>query len=116
NNVADFNRFLVKYFPVTKNLQQGGQFKDADRLGFVHQIKARFGEKIEEGASHATLYSYYNGLSQYLRWCDLTNAIAFTQDSLEGYMSHLHTRVMQGTLKRSTYKRYHSDLLVLFRD
>ncbi|MBF4370937.1 hypothetical protein EAY04_23400, partial [Vibrio anguillarum] len=108
--------FLVKYFPVTKNLQQGGQFKDADRLGFVHQIKARFGEKIEEGASHATLYSYYNGLSQYLRWCDLTNAIAFTQDSLEGYMSHLHTRVMQGTLKRSTYKRYHSDLLVLFRD
>ncbi|HHC6514022.1 TPA: phage integrase N-terminal SAM-like domain-containing protein [Vibrio parahaemolyticus] len=116
NNSVDFNRFLVKHFPATKKLQQGGQFKDADRLGFVHQIKARFGEKIEEGYSYNTLYSHYRKLSQYLRWCDLNNAIAFTQDSLEGYMSHLHTRVMQGTMKRSTYKKHHSGLLVLFRD
>lgn len=116
NNVADFNRFLVKHFPATKELQQGGQFEDADRLGFVHQIRARFGEKIEEGDSHDTLYGHYFKLSQYLRWCDLTNAIAFTQDSLEGYMSHLHTRVMQGTLKRSSYNLLHSCMLVLFRN
>ncbi len=116
NNVADFNRFLVKHFPATKNLQQGGQFEDADRLGFVHQIKARFGKNIEEGDSHHTLYAHYHKLSQYLRWCDLNNAIAFTQDSLEGYMSHLHTRVMQGTMKRSSHKLQHSTLSVLFRD
>lgn len=116
NNSVDFNRFLVKHFPATTKLQQGDQFEDADRLGFVHQIRVRFGEKIEEGDSHDTLYDYYYKLSQYLRWCDLANAIAFTQDSLEGYMSHLQTRVMQGTLKRSTYKFLHSRMLVLFRD
>lgn len=116
NNVADFNRFLVKHFPSTKQLQQGDQFVDAEREGFVQQIRTRFGEKIEEGDSHDTLYHHYSRLSQYLRWCDLTNAIAFTQDSLEGYMSHLHTMVMQGTMKRSTYKLRHSGLLVLFRD
>ncbi len=116
NNVVDFNRFLVKHFPATTKLQQGGQFEDADRQGYVHQVKARFGEKIEERNSHETLYHHYHRLSQYLRWCDLTNAIAFTQDSLEGYMSHLHTRVMQGTLKRSSYKLLHSRMLVLFRD
>ncbi|HGY9586797.1 TPA: phage integrase N-terminal SAM-like domain-containing protein [Vibrio harveyi] len=116
NNAVDFNRFLVKHFPATTKLQQGDQFEDADRLGFVQQVKARFDEKIEEGGNHNTLYSYYSRLSKYLRWCDLTNAIAFTQDSLEGYMSHLHTRVMQGTMKRSTYKLLHSSMLVLFRD
>ncbi len=116
NDVADFNRFLVKHFPATKKLQQGGQFEDANRQGFVHQVNARFGEKIEEGVSHNTLYSYYHKLSQYLRWCDLTNAIAFTQDSLEGYMSHLHTRVMQGTMKRSNHNHHRSFLSVLFRD
>lgn len=116
NKLADFNRFLVKHFPSTKQLQQGDQFEDADRLGFVHQIRARFGEKIEEGDSHDTLYAHYHRLSQYLRWCDLTNAIAFTQDSLEGYMSHLHTRVMQGTMKSSTYTIQRSVLSVLFRD
>lgn len=116
NCVADFNRFLVKHFPATKKLQQGGQFEDADRQGFVYQIKARFSEKIEEGDSHNTLYINYIRLSQYLRWCDLNNAIAFTQDSLEGYMSHLHTRVMQGTMKRSSHKQQRSTLSVLFRD
>lgn len=116
NNAVDFNRFLVKHFPATKKLQQGGQFEDADRQGFVHQIKARFSEKIEEGDSHATLYRHYQRSSQYLRWCDLNNAIAFTQDSLEGYMSHLHTRVMQGIMKRSAYKQQRSVLSVLFHD
>ncbi|WP_045414312.1 phage integrase N-terminal SAM-like domain-containing protein [Vibrio owensii] len=116
NNVVDFNRFLVKHFPATEKLQQGGQFEDANRQGFVHQVKARFGEKIEEGESHYTLYAHYHKLSQYLRWCDLNNAITFTQDSLEGYMSQLHTRVMQGTMKSSTYKRMHSAMSVLFRD
>ncbi len=116
NNAVDFNRFLVKHFPATIELQQGGQFEDADRLGFVHQIKTRFDEKIEEGESHESLYRNYLRLSQYLRWCDLNNAIAFTQDSLEGYMSHLHTRVMQGTMKRSTHTLQRSVLSVLFRD
>lgn len=116
NNLADFNRFLIKHFPTTKALHQGGQFEDADREGFVHQIKDRFVEKIEEGDSHHSLHNTYTRLSQYLRWCDQNSAIAFTQESLEGYMSHLHTRVMQGTLKSSSYKVIHSIMLVLFRD
>lgn len=115
-NLADFNRFLIKHFPTTKALHQGGQFENADREGFVHQIKDRFVEKIEEGDSNHSLHNTYIKLSQYLRWCDLNNAIAFTQESLEGYMSHLHTRVMQGTLKSSSYKVIHSIMLVLFRD
>ncbi|MHA2940218.1 hypothetical protein ACXJY6_18235 [Vibrio sp. RC27] len=116
NSLADFNRFLIKHFPTTKALHQGGQFEDADREGFVHQIKDRFVEKIEEGDSHYYLHSIYRKLSQYLRWCDLNNAIDFTQESLEGYMSHLYTRVMQGTLKSSSYKVFYSIMLVLFRD
>ncbi|HBH7915672.1 TPA: hypothetical protein ACN306_001881 [Vibrio parahaemolyticus] len=116
NQLADFNRFLVKHFPSTKQLQQGDQFEDANRQGLIHQIKDRFSEKIEEGESHRTLYSHYHKLSQYLRWCDLNNAITFTQESLEDYMSHLHTRVMQGTLKSTSYVQQHSNLLVLLRD
>lgn len=116
NSLADFNRFLVKYFPATHELQQGGQFEDANRKSFVNQIKTCFGEKVEEGVSHNTLISQYMNWSQYLRWCDQNNAIAFTQTSLEGYMSHMHTRVMQGTLKKSTYHQKLSSCLVLFRD
>ncbi|WP_019350540.1 hypothetical protein [Vibrio splendidus] len=116
NNVADFNRFLVKHFPTTQELQQGAKFEGANRENLVHQIKARFAEKIEEGDSHNTLHKFYSRLSQYLRWCDLNNATAFTQESLEGYMSQLHTRVMQGTLKSTTYTIMHSNLLVLIRD
>lgn len=116
NHLADFNRLLVKHWPATKTLQQGGQFEDADREGFVLQIKDRFCERIEEGESHATLYGHYLRLSQYLRWCDLNNALAFTQESLEGYMSHLHIRVMQGTLKGSSYKSTLSIMQALFRD
>ena len=37
NNKADFNRFLVKHFPSSKKLQQGGQFGDANREKFVLQ-------------------------------------------------------------------------------
>ncbi|MCC4858834.1 phage integrase N-terminal SAM-like domain-containing protein [Vibrio lentus] len=116
NNVTDFNRFLVKNFPATRKLQQGGEFEDADREGFVHQLKERFVEKMEEGGSHETLYNHYCKLSQYLRWCDQNNTIAFTQESLQGYMSQLHVRVMQGRLKSSSYKEQHSAILVLFRD
>ncbi len=116
NSLADFNRFLVRHFPATKKLQQGGQFEGADRKGFVHQVKSRFREKMEEGVSHNALYTHYMTLSQYLRWCDLNNAMAFTLESLEGFMFHLHIRVMQGTLKSGTYKKSRSTMMVLFRD
>lgn len=116
NNRADFNRLLVKHWPTTKKLQQGCQFEDAGREGFVLKIKDSFAEKIEEGVSHTTLFSLFSKLSQYLRWCDEINTIAFTQESLQGYMSHLHSRVMQGTLKSSSYKQLHSQMVVLFRD
>ncbi len=101
NCKADFNRFLVKHLPSTQQLQQGRQFEDAGREGFVLQIKSRFDEKIEEGSSHSTLYSYFMVCSQYLRWCDSNSLTAFTQVSLEGHMLHEQTRVMQGLLKRT---------------
>lgn len=116
NNLVDFNRFLVKHLPSTKKLQQGHQFEDAYREGIVNQIKVRFSEKIEEGASHNTLHTQFMHCSQYLRWCDENNTIAFTQKSLESYMYHLHTRIMQGTLKCTTYKQKYSCLLALFCD
>lgn len=114
-NKADFNRFLAKHLPSTQQLQQDCQFEDADREGFVFQLKSRFDEKIEEGGSHSTLYSYYAACSQYLRWCDSNSLAAFTQVSLEGYMLHEQTRVMQG-LKSTTYKAKYCALSVLFRD
>ncbi|MFA0161939.1 hypothetical protein AB4504_23495 [Vibrio sp. 10N.222.55.F12] len=114
--LADFNRFLVKGFPTTELLQQGGQFEGADREGFVLQIKSRLDTKIEEGESHFTLRNVFFMCSQYLRWCDKHQEAAFTQVSLEGFMLYEQTRVMQGLLKSSSYKKNHSNLLVLFRD
>ncbi|WP_039985580.1 hypothetical protein [Vibrio owensii] len=111
---ADFNRFLVKGFPTTKLLQQGGQFEDADREGFVLQLKGRFDEAVEEGKSRESLYTLFMETSLYLRWCDAQNAPAFTQHSLEGYMSHLQNNVMQGDLKKSTYKGKRSVMVTLF--
>ncbi|OCP85898.1 hypothetical protein [Vibrio parahaemolyticus] len=113
NHRADFNRFLVKDFPTTKKLQMGGSFENANREGFILQLHSRFIEAIEEGASHATLHSHFCGASQYLRWCDNEEVEAFTQTSLEGYMSHLQYRVMQGRLKEGTYSLKRSALSVV---
>ncbi len=114
NHLADFNRFLVKHFPSTNALQQGQQFEDADREGFVLQIKARFDEAIEEGESHLSIYDHFYTLSRYLGWCDKNDIEAFSQSSLEGYMNHLNERVMLGQLQSSTYTRYHSTLMIIF--
>lgn len=116
NQKADFNRFLVKHFPSTEHIQKGQQSEDAGREGFVLQLKYRFDEKIEEGSSHKTLIHMFIRCSQYLRWCDSGNEPAFTQRSLENYMTHLQTKVMRGLLKRNTYKLMHSNFKVLFCD
>lgn len=114
NERADFNRFMVKHFPPTMRLQRGGQFEDADRAGFILQLKARFDDVISEGGSHYSLCSTFNRVSKYLRWCDKKSTTAFTQSSLEGYMRHLDKRVMRGTLKNSTYQITHSNLTTVF--
>lgn len=114
NHRADFNRFLVKHFPTTESMQQGKDFEHADREGFILQLKARFVEAIEEGGSHRHLYGLFFTASQYLRWCDKAEVEAFTQSSVEGYMSHLNERVMLGQLKNSSYKRFHSSMMTLF--
>lgn len=116
NNRVDFNRFLVKHFPTTKQLQQGDLFEDADREGIIIQLKSSLNEKFEEGESHDTLYSVFFHCSKYLRWCDTHNEVAFTQFSLESYMLYQQTRVMQGLIKSSTYKNIHCKISVLFRD
>lgn len=114
NYRTDFNRFLVKGFPTTKKLQMGDSFENANREGFILQLHSRFIEALEEGASHATLHSYFCGTSQYLRWCDNQEVEAFNQTSLESYMSHLQYRVMQGRLKAGTYSLKRSALSVVF--
>ncbi|WP_430457919.1 hypothetical protein [Rheinheimera sp.] len=116
SNRLDFNRFLVKHFPETAKLQQGGQFQDAGRKEVILQLKSRFDDKIEEGASHSTLLHTFLSCSLYLRWCDTHNTPAFVQDSLEGYLLHLQTRVLLGTLKKSTYVKTHSNVWVIFRN
>ncbi|MBU2969985.1 hypothetical protein KO527_11550 [Pseudoalteromonas sp. C2R02] len=112
---ADFNRLLFKGIPPSKQLRQGDLFKDAQREGFILQIKSRFEEKINEGSSEKTLYSKFIELSRYLKWCDKSEVIAFTQASLESYMTHQQTRVMLGKLKQSTYGSVRSNMVTLFQ-
>ncbi|PMM44846.1 hypothetical protein [Vibrio breoganii] len=114
NDLADFNRFMVKGFPSTVSLQQGGHFEDANREGFILQIKARLDETIEEGGSHRSLYNYFLSLSRYLRWCDKSDVEAFIRSSVEGYMNHLNERVMLGQFQNSTYVKEHSQLVIIF--
>ncbi|WP_373938010.1 hypothetical protein L0990_00280 [Vibrio kanaloae] len=115
NSRADFNRLLVKGIPPSKKLQQGHSFQNAQRESYILQIKSRFEEKIEEGFSLNTLYSYFIEISSYLRWCDKNCEIAFTQPSLENYMAHLQTKVMLGDLKQTTYGGIRSRMARLFQ-
>jgi len=112
--LADFNRLLVKGYPTTKQLKQGGNFENAHREEFIHQLRLRFSEVIDEGGSHSSLYQIYNIASQYLRWCDDEEVEVFTKASAEGYMRHLQLRVMLGQLKRSYYQQKRAMLSTLF--
>lgn len=116
NCLVDFNRFMVKGFPSTTALQQGGRYEDASREGFILKIKSRFDDFMSEGKSHKSLYSSYNDCSLYLRWCDEHNKEAFTQNATEAYFDSLYYDVLLGTIKRSTYKGKRSRILRLFID
>ncbi len=112
---ADFNRLFFKNVPPTKLLQQGDSFKYAQREDLILLIKSRFEEKINEGSSDKTLYSLFNELSRYVRWCDKSKMVAFTQSSLESYMTQLQTRVMLGTFKQTSYGTIRSRMMTLFQ-
>ncbi|WP_210441883.1 hypothetical protein [Vibrio crassostreae] len=114
NDLADFNRFLVKHFPSTKEMKQGNTFEDAKREGLVVQLKAQFQEALEEGSSHSTLSTYYQDTSKYLRWCDTEQFKAFEQASLEGYMTSIYNDVMLGKIKRTTYTQKRARLSTVF--
>lgn len=116
NPSADFNRFMVKGFPSTTALQQGGRFKDANRAGFILQMKSRFNDFMGEGKSHDSLYGIYNECSRYLRWCDKYNEEAFTQRATEAYFMFLYKDVLLGKTKRSTYGGKRSIMLRFFCD
>lgn len=116
NNLADFNRFMAKGFPSTASLQQGGRFEDANREGFILQMKYRFDEFMGEGKSHDSLYTVYFECSRYLRWCDEHDEEAFTQNSTEAYFESLYKKVLLGKIKRSTYKKKRFYILRLFSD
>ncbi|MCG6363416.1 hypothetical protein [Vibrio fluvialis] len=114
--LADFNRFMVKGFPSTASLQQGGRFEDANREDFILQMKSRFDDLMDEGKSHKSLYSTYSACSLYLRWCDEYNEEAFTQGSIEAYFGLLYREVLLGKIKRSTFKVKRTKMLRLFCD
>ncbi|WP_114787844.1 hypothetical protein [Vibrio tetraodonis] len=116
NSLVDFNRFMVKGFPSTTALQQGGRFESANREGFILQMKSRFDDFMSEGKSHGSLYTAYIVCSLYLRWCDEHNEEAFTQHATEAYFGFLYKEVLLGNIKRSTYKSKRSNVLCLFRD
>lgn len=116
NRLSDFNRFMVKEFPSTASLQQGGRFEDANREGFILQMKLRFDDFMSEGKSHSSLYAAYFECSQYLRWCDEHNEEAFTQHSTEAYFGFLYKEVLLGKIKRSSYTKKRSTMLRLFYD
>ena len=114
NDSADFNRFMVKGFPSTASLKQGGRFEDANRESFILQMKSRFDDFMSEGKSHNSLYATYFKCSLYLRWCDEHNEEVFTQHSTEAYFAFLYKEVLLGKIKRSTYKQKRSRMLSLF--
>ncbi|CAK4070092.1 hypothetical protein [Vibrio sp. 16] len=116
NSLADFNRFMVKGFPSTASLQQGSHFEDANREGFVLQMKSRFDDFIGEGKSHQSLYSAYLACSQYLRWCDEHDEEAFTQNATEAYFVFLYKKVLLGKIKCTSYKGKRSRMLRFFCD
>jgi hypothetical protein len=116
NRLTDFNRFMVKGFPSTASLQLGGRFEDANREGFILQMKFRFDDFMSEGKSHSSLYAAYFECSQYLRWCDEHNEEAFTQHTTEAYFGFLYKEVLLGKIKRSSYTRKRSTMLRLFYD
>jgi hypothetical protein len=116
NKLADFNRFMAKGFPSTASLQQGGRFEDANREGFILQMKYRFDDFMGEGKSHDSLYTVYSECSLYLRWCDEHDEEAFTQNATEAYFESLYKKVLLGKIKRSTYKKKRFHILRLFSD
>ncbi|PPA28061.1 hypothetical protein C3737_21320 [Aeromonas jandaei] len=111
---VDFNRLLFTGIPSTLALQNGGQFYDACREQFVLKLKEQFEEKIEEGGSHVSLRFLFLETLRYLKWSDEQNESAFTQCSLESYMSYLNTKVIRGEHKSSNYKRIRSAMVTLF--
>lgn len=116
NNLADFNRFMANGFPSTTSLQQGGRFEDANREGFILQMKFRFDDFMSEGKSHSSLYAAYFECSQYLRWCDGYNEDAFTQHATKAYFESLYKDVLLGKIKRSSYGIKRSIMLRFFCD
>lgn len=114
NNLADFNRFMAKGLPSTASLQQGGCFEDANREGFILQMKYRFDDFMGEGKSHDSLYTAYFECSLYLRWCDEHDQEAFTKNATEAYFESLYKTVLLGKIKRSTYKKKRFHILRLF--
>lgn len=115
NYLCDFNRLLHKGIPSSKHLQHRKAVESGHRDGAILQIKERFEEQMEEGASHITLYGYFIQLSQYLKWCDMKGIDAITQHSLEAYMASQLERVKQGAIKKSTYSRILSQINVIFQ-
>lgn len=116
NRLADFNRLMIEGSPSTTALQQGGRFEDANREGFILQMKSRFDDFMGEGKSHESLYSIYSECSRYLRWCDEYNEEAFTQHATEAYFTFLYKDVLLGKTKRSTYGHKRSVMLRFFCD
>ncbi|MEZ8288173.1 hypothetical protein [Vibrio sp. 10N.237.312.B06] len=116
NRLTDFNRFMFKGFPLTALLQKGNQFENANREGFILQMKSRFDDFVDEGKSHQSLYNAYNKCSHYLRWCDENNEEAFTQHATEAYFESLYKEVLLGKIKRSTYGTKRTQILRLFSD
>ncbi|MGI2145062.1 hypothetical protein [Shewanella frigidimarina] len=114
NYKADFNRLRFKHVPSTKQLQQGEQFETENRDHFIFQFKSRVNERLAEGVSKSSIYTYFKVFVQYIRWCDIHDETALTQSSLEGYMSYLNVQVMQGLIKSTTYKITHSQMKILF--
>ncbi len=113
-NYVDFNRFLMKGCPSTKELQEGKKYEDAGREEFIFLLRSRFYEKLGEGASHSTLYNIFVKALIYLKWCDNQNIQAFTQFSLEAYMSHLNNQVMIGAIKSISYVIKRGQMVTLF--
>ena len=111
---CDFNRFLYLNCPTTIAIQTGKYKQNANRDGFIKQLKTCYDQKIAEGVSHSTLSTLFWIASKYLVWCDKQDHQAFTKHSVTNYFEHLLECVRLKKIKDTTYGVNRSNLLKVF--
>ncbi|MDT3306673.1 hypothetical protein [Shewanella vaxholmensis] len=113
---CDMNRLFYKGCPSTQHILEGKPVESANRDEAIIQFKEKFQNKIEEGASHATVGKYFMKLLEFLKWCDKAGIEAFSLQALQAFMAHLFEKVRLGLLKATCYTQTYVKMVKIFSD